>query len=202
MVFTLTRKLSFLIMNIIAILIFVATSYIMIMHLLLGQSSNNSIADPISIYSPPPQPYEYHFEESYFWEQNESNCIHVDNICSIWDANRTTGEWFYYTTTTTTTQWNNNNNTNNTHQSSIRLVQRQGEIGRHDKMPLKINERIKFDVLSASSYQSYKDDKDICSFSQVPYHLVVHSGYNHMIGEFYSRTILGLNQWLRDYPLR
>lgn len=88
---------------------------------------------------------------------------------SIWDANRTiTGEWFYYTTTT---QWNNNTKH---HQPSIRLVQRHGEIGRHDKMPLKINERIKFDVLSASSYQSYKDDKDICSSSQVPYHLVVH----------------------------
>ena len=87
--FTLTRKLSFvmIIMNIIAILIFVATSYMMMHLLLLGQSSNsnNSIADPISINSPPPQPYEYHHEESsYFWEQNESNCIHIDNICIVY----------------------------------------------------------------------------------------------------------------------
>lgn len=40
----------------------------------------------------------------------------------------------------------------------------------------------------------------MCSFSPTPNHLVVQSFYNNMMGEFYARTLLGLQQLLRAYP--
>jgi hypothetical protein len=42
-------------------------------------------------------------------------------------------------------------------------------------------------------------DKGACSFSPTPNHLVAQSAYNKMMGEFYVRTIRGLNQWMQDY---
>ncbi len=42
-------------------------------------------------------------------------------------------------------------------------------------------------------------DKGACSFSPTPNHLVAQSACNEMMGEFYVRTIRGLNRWMRDY---
>lgn len=53
---------------------------------------------------------------------------------------------------------------------------------------------------SVSSLMTHGHDDSACFSSPVPFHLVVQSIWNHMMGEFYSRTILGLNRWMRDYP--
>ncbi|EJK71288.1 hypothetical protein THAOC_07296 [Thalassiosira oceanica] len=45
------------------------------------------------------------------------------------------------------------------------------------------------------------EDLDSCPYSTVKHHLIVQSAYNDMMGEFYSRTLLGLNQWILDYPI-
>jgi hypothetical protein len=55
--------------------------------------------------------------------------------------------------------------------------------------------RIYFNVSSSS----YNND---CSYSSVPYHVVAQTHYNEMMGEFYGRYILGMNQLIRKYPAR
>ncbi len=45
-----------------------------------------------------------------------------------------------------------------------------------------------------------KYDESACSFSFTPNHLAVQSAYIKMIGKFYVRTIMGLDQWMRNYP--
>ncbi len=44
-----------------------------------------------------------------------------------------------------------------------------------------------------SSYLHYMYDKGACSFSPMPNHLIAHSAYNKMMGEFYVQTIMGMN---------
>jgi len=122
-----------------------------------------------------------------FWENNQSSCIHVDNIC------HQNGKWFY--DPTPQTAWNQTA----PHQPSIRLYLNRTHINPIMGYDILINWDIKFDVKS-SSYWYY--DEGQCSYDSAPHHLVVQSAYNYMIGEFYSRTLLPLNQWLRDYPPR
>lgn len=111
-----------------------------------------------------------------FWEHPDSNCIHVDHVC------RRRRLWFYRTTNETShqpslTYW----------QGNITQSHGYGDVS-----------RVEFNVSSA-----VRDIEDLnnCPYSSVKHHLVVQSAYNDMMGEFYSRTLLGLNQWLIDYPI-
>jgi hypothetical protein len=114
-----------------------------------------------------------------FWEMRESSCIHVDDVCS-----RGKG-WFYGPTGHQTT-----------HQPTISLDQ-DWTVIRSTHTGIKIDQRIQFDV-SSTSHGQYDDSS--CSFLPVPNHLVAQSAYNEMMGEFYSRSLLGLNRWMRDFP--
>ena len=116
-----------------------------------------------------------------FWEIRESSCIHVDDVCS-WGKG-----WFYGPTGPQTS-----------HQPTISLDQDWTVIkSTHIYLNgLKIDQRIQFDV-SSTSHGQYDDSS--CSFSPVPNHLVAQSAYNDMMGEFYVRSLLGLNRWMRDF---
>lgn len=85
-------------------------------------------------------------------------------------------------------------------------------------LEVKVDRRIQFNVVSplltsssaptTNGLLSYdEDDGDgdnfddvTCTYSPTPHHMVLHSDYNHMIGEFYSRSILGVYQMLRNVP--
>jgi hypothetical protein len=62
-----------------------------------------------------------------------------------------------------------------------------------------VDERVQVHITS-TSHDMY--DKSVCSFSPPHNHLVAQSVCNDMMGEFYVRTILGLNRWMHEYPHR
>ena len=64
---------------------------------------------------------------------------------------------------------------------------------------LQMEKRIQFFVRAKPKKTKYNDA--ICSYSPTPFHMVIQSAWIEMMGEFYSRAILPLNQWLRDYPI-
>ena len=111
-----------------------------------------------------------------FWEHPASNCLHIDSVC------RRRRLWFYRTINEIS------------HQPS--LLYWQGNITQsHGYGDVS---KVKFNVSSA-----VRDIEalDSCPYSTVENHLIIQSAYNDMMGEFYSRTLLGLNQWLLDYPI-
>ncbi|KAL7543703.1 hypothetical protein ACHAXR_012990 [Thalassiosira sp. AJA248-18] len=118
-----------------------------------------------------------------FWERENSSCFHLDNVCGH------DGRWFY-----APSQW-----PKAAHQPTIKLLVEYDDIATSHGFNLEIEQGIYLNV-SSTSHQHYDDT--ICSFSPTPYHLVVQSAYSEMMGEFYSRAILGLNRWMRDYPIR
>jgi len=142
----------------------------------------------------PPPPL-HRTEEEYFWEKREdcSSCIYVDNICSD-----NTG-WFYAPPHDSDSRLLSYKQWNDAYQPTIKLVyDRKGLANTHAYLHgLQVSEDIQFNV-SSTSHVRYNDT--LCSYTSVPYHLVVQSAYNEMIGEFYVRTILPLNQWMRDFP--
>jgi len=117
-----------------------------------------------------------------FWERNESSCVHVDNVCG-WNRHG----WFYGP---------GGDHGRHAHQPTISLVLNRDEIEPTHGYGIKIDRRIHFNV-SSTSHIHYDDE--FCSFSPAPYHMVLQSAYNDMIGEFYSRSLLGMNRWMRDY---
>ena len=58
--------------------------------------------------------------------------------------------------------------------------------------------RIYFNV---SAQSPINVDDGMCPTDPVPFHMIVQSAYNDMIGEFYSRSLVALNQLLRDNPI-
>lgn len=134
--------------------------------------------------------------EEYFWKKREedcSSCIYADNVCSD-----NTG-WFYAPPHDSDSRLQSYKQWNDVYQPTIKLVYDRKELATtHVYLHgLQVSEDIQFDVSSTSHIQ-YNDT--LCSYSSVPYHLVVQSAYNEMIGEFYVRTILPLNLWMRDFP--
>lgn len=63
-----------------------------------------------------------------------------------------------------------------------------------------VDDRIQFHILNNSTHLYNNNDNTTCTYDPTPNHLIAQSIYNEIMGEFYLRTVLGLNQWLRgDY---
>ena len=140
-------------------------------------SSTNDSQHPRSTVAPPRR------EE--FWERTEeSKCFHIDNVCNWNDG------WFY-----------GPNRGRADYQPTVTLLGTMLEdiniLQWNDLNNFHVDERIQVNI-SSDSHDTY--DEGACSFSPTPYHLVAQSAYNEMMGEFYVRTIRGLNRWMRDYP--
>ena len=119
-----------------------------------------------------------------FWERNDSSCFHFDSVCS------SNGQWFYGP---------NRKRSATAHQPTVKLILNATQLIPSHGYDIEFEERIYFNVTS-SSHQLYDDEA--CSFDPTPMHLIVQCAWNDMMGEFYSRIILGLNQWMRAFPPR
>ena len=115
---------------------------------------------------------------THFWEHSK-DCFHLDSIC------HGNGEWFYDPSRA-------NGSDTKKYQPTISYTQdkRYGS-----RWPDKRNY---FNVSSTTQY--HDNDSNQCPFSLTPYHVVVQTKYNDMIGEFYMRCIQGLNGLMQDYP--
>lgn len=124
-----------------------------------------------------------------FWEKRarnaSSHCFHVDNICS----SKRRGGWFY----------DNAASTYSTplHQPSLSLYLNETELETTMGLEVKLDTRIQFSV---SNERRYFNDDSTCTYSPISHHMVLHSHFNHMIGEYYSRAILGLFHVLQNVP--
>ncbi|KAL7487566.1 hypothetical protein ACHAW6_013132 [Cyclotella cf. meneghiniana] len=115
----------------------------------------------------------------YFWDHNaETSCFRLDSICHRNDT------WFYRRSGRT-----------GSHQPTITYVQDNVTFS-HGY--IKVDPRIYFNV-SASSVAT--TDHDSCPIHPIPFHMIVQSAYNDMMGEFYSRSLVALNQLLHDNPI-
>ncbi|KAL3789073.1 hypothetical protein ACHAW5_009812 [Stephanodiscus triporus] len=127
-----------------------------------------------------------------FWERTEeSACFHIDSVCNWKDG------WFYGPN-----QGGGQNQAADYQPTVLLLGTLLEDIdilegGWDDLNDFDVDERIQVKI-SSDSRDLY--DEGACSFSPTPYHLVAQSAYNEMMGEFYVRTIRGLNRWMRDYP--
>eukprot|EP00986_Skeletonema_menzelii_P012064 scaffold6449_cov148-Skeletonema_menzelii.AAC.4 len=121
----------------------------------------------------------------HFWEREDNpSCFHLNKIC------HGNGAWFY------------DDVPNNHVTSSPRMLLNQPSINYSNlDVPEEYDpdERYRFNVASPLN-NSQNKTAATCPYSSTPYHIVVQSYYNHMIGEFYSRTVRGLNEWMRDFP--
>eukprot|EP00985_Skeletonema_marinoi_P008775 scaffold4015_cov200-Skeletonema_marinoi.AAC.6 len=119
---------------------------------------------------------------THFWGKENPECFHLTNICHAPND----GEWFYdrsvqYSPHDISTE----------HQPTIAYNWR----SKHKAIIPDF--RIHFNVSSTTIYRGNMTE---CPYSHTPHHVVSQSAYNHMIGEFYVRQLIGLHQWMRDYP--
>ena len=135
--------------------------------------------------------------EEKFWETRGSGCMRVENVCG--DG----GGWFYGPPPPASSGSGSGNggmdrSASSRHRPSISLVMDfKTLVKTHVYLNgLRIDDRIHFSVSSSTTHRD-DDHSASCAYSAVPHHLVVQSAYNDMMGEFYSRTILGLNNWMR-----
>ena len=146
-----------------------------------------------------------------FWEgtrAGESKCFHVDDVCNWKDG------WFYHHRGPTNHRGGHRRDREDSHyhQPTVTLLGTMSEDVRmldwDNLNDFRVDERIRVNISSYNSSSHGGDDDDdryaegACSFSPTPYHLVAQSAYNEMMGEFYVRTIAGLNRWMRDYTTR
>jgi hypothetical protein len=134
-----------------------------------------------------------------FWERRteESTCFHIDNVCNWKDG------WFYYGPNNRGDGGGHDDRGASYYQPTATLLGTTFEdmmmLNWNDLNDFHLDERIQINISSDSRDEKYYDE-GACSFSPTPYHLVAQSAYNEMMGEFYVRTIRGLNRWMRDYP--
>lgn len=138
-----------------------------------------------------------------FWKmpirKETSHCHHVDNICS----SNQRGGWFYDVVSSAKNYNGYSTFSLPLHQPTLTLHLNESEIESMIGLEVKLNERIHFNVTSPESSTSndgLHTDDVTCTYSPTSYHMVLHSDYNHMIGEFYSRSVLGLHQVLQNIP--
>ena len=118
----------------------------------------------------------------HFWGKNNPECFHVNNICRAPNG----GEWFYDRSVLHSSQ-----DTKFNQQPTIAYNRK----SHHSNVIPDF--RIQFNVSSATIYSGNMTE---CPYSPTPHHVVTQSAYNHMIGEFYVRQLIGLNLCMRDYP--
>ena len=112
----------------------------------------------------------------YFWDKHKAtSCFSLDHICHRND------EWFYR---------RSKDLSNN--QPTITYVQ-DNVTKTHGY--IRAEPRIYFNVSSSSMIDT---DSRICPMNPTPFHMIVQSAYNDMMGEFYSRSLVALNQLLQD----
>lgn len=122
---------------------------------------------------PPP------IQREYFWDNHKAtSCFSLDSICHERD------QWFYRQSEELTS-----------HQPTIAYVQH-NVTSSHGY--LRVESRIYFNVSAASIINA---DNEICPMNPTPIHMIVQSAYNDMMGEFYSRSLVALNQLLHDNPI-
>ena len=131
-------------------------------------------------------------DRSYFWETGgPSTCFHLDHVC------RTNEDgWFYAPVAS------GDDEKRSYYQPTATLL---GTIYDHIDMlvwdnlnDFHVDDRIRFHILHNSThlYSNYGNDE--CIYDATPNHLIAQSAYNEMMGEFYVRTLLGLNRWMRS----
>ncbi|KAL7535192.1 hypothetical protein ACHAXR_006333 [Thalassiosira sp. AJA248-18] len=113
---------------------------------------------------------------SHFWAEQSESCFRLDNICHGNDR------WFYDSDRSRA-------DGTDTKDRPVSITYTPGG-SQFGNWPDKL---IYFNV---SSYHG----SNACSFSSTPYHVVVQSAHNNMMGEFYMRFIRGMNQLIRKYP--
>ena len=112
----------------------------------------------------------------YFWDKHKAtSCFSLDHICHRND------EWFYR---------RSKESSNN--QPTITYVQ-DNVTKTHGY--IRVEPRIYFNVSSSSVIDT---DSRTCPINPTPFHMIVQSAYNDMMGEFYSRSLVALNQLLQD----
>ena len=118
---------------------------------------------------------------SHFWEQKTNPyCFHLERIC------HGNGTWFYDSSGTGAFAW----------------TQHQPTILYDNSWVPDINLPDKVIYFNVSSTSRNKGNAKQCQYSPTPYHVVLQSLYNDMLGEFYLKTLRGLHEWMRLYPPR
>ncbi|KAL7459862.1 hypothetical protein ACHAWC_011868 [Mediolabrus comicus] len=128
---------------------------------------------------------------SHFWDHdNNPNCFHLEYIC-----HGTNGEWFYDHNVVSS---RNQNTTTTQHVKDHQITLVYDSKSQHPTVTP--DTRIHFNITSSSN--TYNDDDIIsqCSYSHTPHHVVSQAAYNHMLGEFYVRMLMGLNLWMKEFP--
>ena len=120
---------------------------------------------------------------SNFWEKDNQACFHLRNICHAPNNEK----WFY------------DRSVFNSSQVSGRHRRQPTIEYDRDSMHNAIipDYRIHFNVSATTTYGGNMAD---CPYSLTPHHVVSQSAYNHMIGEFYVRQMIGLNYLMKDHP--
>jgi hypothetical protein len=135
------------------------------------------------------------------WWRNSKNCFEVDQICHRGQEN----EWFYYPTPQ---QYEYNEDGqgdyyNALFQPSMELKSAPAKYdgGRNTgdkRISIKVSSSSKFEAVELSfeedglAFVMTDSNDDRCQVSSSKVHVVLQSVFNDMIGEFYSRTLLGL----------
>jgi hypothetical protein len=132
----------------------------------LPQTQTNAPYDVYIEGGPPP------IHRQYFWDRHKAtSCFSLDNICHGKD------KWFYRRSGIPTD-----------YQPTISYVQ-DNVTSTHGYF--RVEPRIYFNI-SASSLVHVDDGT--CPLDPTPFHMIVQSAYNDMMGEFYSRSLVALNQ--------
>ena len=130
----------------------------------------------------------------HFWDHNNNpNCFHLEYICH--GAN---GEWFYDYNVASLLSQNHNTTTTTQHVKDHQITLVYDSKSQHPTVTP--DTRIHFNISSSSSNMYNDDDLSQCSYSHTPYHVVSQAAYNHMLGEFYVRMLMGLNLWMKEFP--
>jgi len=158
------------------------------------------LAFPLFVnFSIPLNPYAYHDNNldlgksstkkgQHFWE-HEPSCFHLDRICHRDDI------WFYDHPVDV--------EGGDLHQPTItldmpdKIVHGSGEVSIDDRIHFTVRQRERWRLRIFSQANNRQ-----CHYSDTPYHVVVQSSYNDMMCEFYVRSVLGLNEWMRKFPLQ